>query len=747
MIKIVGSNKTFKMNQKDFVALKEINLKIESCGLYVISGESGSGKTTLLNCIAGIDSFDNTNPSNIIPKGQTSFIFQDYHLVQQLTVEQNAKFALEINGINDEKKTDSLLKELHLADWKDHLPNELSGGQKQRVAIMRALLTDKPVIIADEPTGNLDEENAEEISQILKKISKDKIVIVATHNLLLFEKLADEIFYLKNGIIENHLLLENDRTPKIPNQSSNKEKLKWKHVYMFSLKGYRTHYSKLIMMMLTSLLSFLFALTAINIMFNSVYRIKYNHFKNQELNYIELVGYQGNFQSDRLTSIDDETIDSLISKYSLSEYMLFVDQIEPQILMNDEITDISVSRIYRTDVVPFNSMLNNKQLVDNECAISEDLAKQLIAVTGDQKIDDLIGQDIYINETSLLISNIAFLHPELSGNDSFTIEEKQMLDNYLYSIFVNEYTYRKMSNATQRNIISISLNESTMSMRITDYNNSFFRDLEYGALDLEDDEVVISSDTAALLTTGETSSLIGQPISFEIFRYMYGVQNPVSSDIKTFYIKGIFKNSSEQIPWMFSDYQYEQLSYMYGKNNYHSMALNGFAITSYSPGLLKELDQNQITDYTYGSLSINVTHEYIQSIATILLGFGIILLIISVLIVLSYMNMSILYRKNEIGLLTSLNISMKDISKIFLLEITSILFVISFVTGILELIMLDLFNSILIKQGLISFNYVYYNPLAFIVIIAIPLIFIFIYSIVVMHKLKKNTAVELIRFV
>ena len=219
MIKIVGSNKTFKMNQKDFVALKEINLKIESCGLYVIAGESGSGKTTLLNCIAGIDSFDITNPSNIIPKGQTSFIFQDYHLVQHLTVEQNAKFALEINGINDEKKIDSLLKELHLADWKDHKPNELSGGQKQRVGIARALVTQPEVLLCDEPTSALDPLTRQSIIQCLNDVHQHTQVtlIIITHDMHVVEKLCDRVIVMHEGtFIEDGLVSEVFKNPSHP---------------------------------------------------------------------------------------------------------------------------------------------------------------------------------------------------------------------------------------------------------------------------------------------------------------------------------------------------------------------------------------------------------------------------------------------------------------------------------------------------------------------------------------------------
>ena len=192
------------------LALENINLEINKGEFVSIIGESGSGKSTLLSLLStllkptsGEIFFENTNYKDIkdidnFRKTNIGFIFQFHYLINYLTVKENIKLANE-KASNDEIY--NLLKLLKIENLLDKYPNEISGGQKQRVAIARALINKPKVIIADEPTGNLDSKNSLNVFEILKNLSEEgTTIIVATHDKEL-AKFANKIYEVKDGKI------------------------------------------------------------------------------------------------------------------------------------------------------------------------------------------------------------------------------------------------------------------------------------------------------------------------------------------------------------------------------------------------------------------------------------------------------------------------------------------------------------------------------------------------------------------
>ena len=191
-------------------ALENINLEINKGEFICLVGESGSGKSTLLSIIStllkptkGELFFENLNYKNIkdiddFRKTNIGFIFQFHYLINYLTVKENIKIA-------NEKATDNeiynLLKILRIENLSNKYPNEISGGQRQRVAIARALINKPKVIIADEPTGNLDSKNSLNVFEIFKKLSQEQVtIIVATHDKNLAQ-IANKIYEVKDGKI------------------------------------------------------------------------------------------------------------------------------------------------------------------------------------------------------------------------------------------------------------------------------------------------------------------------------------------------------------------------------------------------------------------------------------------------------------------------------------------------------------------------------------------------------------------
>ncbi len=199
----------------------KINLELKMGEFIAITGESGSGKSTLLNVISGLDSYEegemyinDQETSHYTEKDFEEYrrkyianIFQSFNLINSYTVYQNVELVLLLNGYKKrdvKNKILDIIEQVGLTKFKHTKVSKLSGGQKQRVAIARAMVKDTPIIVADEPTGNLDTESAKEVIEILKKVAKNKLVVVVTHNIEQIEPYATRIIKMHDGrIVEN----------------------------------------------------------------------------------------------------------------------------------------------------------------------------------------------------------------------------------------------------------------------------------------------------------------------------------------------------------------------------------------------------------------------------------------------------------------------------------------------------------------------------------------------------------------
>ena len=226
MLELKNVKKFYHTKAGTVNALDGVSLTFPSSGLIFILGKSGCGKTTLLNVIGGLDGIDegeisiqDKNFSAFSAKEYDSyrntvvgFVFQEYNLLSEYTVEYNIKIAMEMQGVpTDEERIDGLLKEFEIEGLRSRKPSELSGGQRQRVAIARALVKSPHIIMADEPTGALDSATGAQVFDTLKKLSKDKLVIVVSHDNEFAERYADRIIRLVDGkIVEDVTFTEKD---------------------------------------------------------------------------------------------------------------------------------------------------------------------------------------------------------------------------------------------------------------------------------------------------------------------------------------------------------------------------------------------------------------------------------------------------------------------------------------------------------------------------------------------------------
>ena len=208
------------INQKKIIVLKNLNYKFKKGKVYSLVGPSGSGKSTLLNILSLIDrptkgdliidnkkiDFEEINYNDRIRSNNFGIIYQEKNLLNDFTAEENIILAGIANGksLNDSKDlTEKLIKKFKLIKRSKHFPSQLSGGENQRIAIARALVNSPNIIIADEPSGNLDNENAKDFFKLLFKLkSKNRILIYATHNRY-FANLADCRLQLINGRLKS----------------------------------------------------------------------------------------------------------------------------------------------------------------------------------------------------------------------------------------------------------------------------------------------------------------------------------------------------------------------------------------------------------------------------------------------------------------------------------------------------------------------------------------------------------------
>ena len=215
ILKVESLSKTYGSGEARVDALKQVSFSMQRGEFGAVVGVSGSGKSTLLNCIGGLDEADagkvylngrdvfamDENERTIFRRQNIGFIFQSFHLIPELNVEQNIIFPLLLDYRKpDQSRVDEILQVLGLKNRRKHLPGQLSGGQQQRVAIGRALITRPALVLADEPTGNLDSQSSRDVMDLLCRAARhyQQTILMITHNMNLTAS-ADRVFRVSDG--------------------------------------------------------------------------------------------------------------------------------------------------------------------------------------------------------------------------------------------------------------------------------------------------------------------------------------------------------------------------------------------------------------------------------------------------------------------------------------------------------------------------------------------------------------------
>jgi len=210
-------NKTVQVGEQSLAIIKDVSIHVDAGEFVVIMGKSGSGKSTLLGLLAALDYPDSGSVKlgeqtlssldedklAAIRQHEMGFVFQSFHLLPTLTVSENIAFPLDIARRTDNARVDELIDAVGHGHRRDSLPSQLSGGEQQRTAVARALVSRPKIVFADEPTGNLDEQNADQVMQLLLDLRQQtgSALVVVTHDPALAE-MADRVITMHDGVID-----------------------------------------------------------------------------------------------------------------------------------------------------------------------------------------------------------------------------------------------------------------------------------------------------------------------------------------------------------------------------------------------------------------------------------------------------------------------------------------------------------------------------------------------------------------
>ena len=735
MLKLENITKIYEGKNFKQIALNDVTLAFRNNEFVSILGPSGSGKTTLLNIIGGLDKY---TYGNLIIDGvstkkykerdwnnyrskKVGFIFQSYNLINHQTVLSNVLLSLNIAGKPKKesiKLAKKVLKDVGLENYIKKKPKELSGGQMQRVAIARALVTNPDIILCDEPTGALDSQTSIQIMELLKEISKEKLVIMVTHNVTLANKYSDRVIALNDGVITY------DTSPyEVENYSLKKIKNKRKTMNKFtslslSFNNLLTKKSR------TLLTSFAGSIGIIGIALvlslskgtqKYINKIEKNTFSKYPISIMEsYIDYQNMFDKEKesckngsICSINDLT-NNVVNDNKINSISKFSNILKQNYEnINNYTLDINYNYNIDLNIYKDNKMIENSSLYFKEFFNNNSpLLKEYTLIYG--KLPEKYNEIVIVTDENgklpLSLMKSLFLNEDIDLSKTINISYEKIIDSKFklvsetsYYIYENDtWQYIKNNQDKINDILDKSIN-----LKIT------------GILKLNKDAVI------------SESGFIGY--SKKLINYLNDEVN--SSNIK----KSILENKDIN----------PLTNNLYDENMTYEMLLDSISINDKNPikidiypkdykskekieSIIKKYNEENSNDkvyYTdYLKVFLNSITSLIKMITYVLTAFiGVSLIVSSIMIsIITYI--SVLERTKEIGILRSLGASKKDIKNIFKAETI----IIGTISGFIGVGVTLLLNKVIDKviynlMGISHITYLPWNYIFYLILISIVL--------------------------
>ena len=652
MLKLRNISKFVKYGKNTTTILDNINLDFSSQEMTFILGASGSGKTTLLNIIASNLKSDEGdiyfNGERIDPNNQKKinyyrnniigYIYQDYNLIEYLNVYDNIMLGHNDNNYEDLNK---LLNDFNLYDKLYTKVSKLSGGEKQRVAIIRTLLNHPKVILADEPTGALDYENGIKIMDILKKISKDKTVIIVSHDEYLAQKYADRIINIKDGVIKNGLLQITEEDNYI---NYNKKKGNF-NVFKLALKNLFIHKGRTMTTIVANALGFIAMLLVLCLSNNFNKELKKLEQDTVSIFPISIV----NGKTTNLNNKNSNKHD--LDKIYLEDDINYINKIDESYINYLKSIDVSKNIVFSYDLgMPFitdsykeinkhdlKPLPNKKYLEDNYDLIFgktiENNNEVLLKLSNNNEVNKNLLNSFGIDKT-IEYGEIIGKKIRVIDNDSYYIKK----ENYYYP----NYDYKNMYNNSNVELVIVGIikeKEDNIGDSFLYYNNK--------VLDIILDKNQNSQIVLSQLETDK--NVLGIDLDKKNMLNFLGynkIPNKLEIYVNTLNDKELLLSKLDN----------------FNKNN----------------------KDDKIIYQDYMSENIKIVKDFINAITLVLILFSIVSIIISSLMIGILTGIRVLERKKEIGIIRSLGASKKDIKNLFNLE-NIIISIISSIIGLLIL--------------------------------------------------------------
>lgn len=816
MIELKGVTKIYQSKKgSETIALNDVSLQIADKGLVFIVGRSGSGKSTFLNLLGGLDSLTsgqilvgNQNIGDFKKEQYDSyrnsyvgFIFQEFNILEQYNVYENIELALKLQeGEILRSEVNVLLEKLGIGGLGERRVNELSGGQKQRVAIARALIKKPKIILADEPTGNLDKSSSEQIFDILKEISKEQLVVVVSHDKEAALKYGDRMIEIEDGRIIN----DSDPTEILDDTSLElkKSKLPFSYALKMALTSFKNKPFKLVMTIILTAMSLIFMGFTVNCALFDKSRLVSNTMRDND-NYIYKVRY-GYYTYDyydlqpltdkNLADIRKITASKLNRAYRLynnGEDLTFTfGRLEDENGYYDSITlypyfvEIEDSRIL-SDLIGKSPKNSNEIVVHKYFA--EYMMKCGIDTTDGLYFPKSFDEVITSNAKIKLGDNIVIITGIIDDDDSLYKNAKETgrfdsdeLRTYFYNnyaskanyIYVNGFVDSAILGADKSSILShMALRDKNYQNRISDLKalETPINAVTENGLELKDSlekgEVILSVSRLKEKDSNFSKSLDEFLLKNNELSYDDAVLEFSSRYLKENDLVNLFLNTYLREE---SDLGEETMKIVGVSLDNHCYISNSY-VEEYEPvtkeidsvlifdndlkNLRKSFNQMQFYNYTrdidFSGFYYNYTLDHEIDLANVMnsywgltpyiLTVSIIFILFTYLLFSNFISTSISYCKKEIGILRALGASTVDVIKIFGYESLAI-GIISYILSMVGwLISCKLLNKNLFSELFFTLNGIITHPLIPIIML---LFVIFISLFITITSVSKITKVK-----
>ncbi len=762
MLKLKNIKKDYKTG--DFVqhALKGVDLTFRENEFVAVLGPSGSGKTTLLNIIGGLDRYDS---GDLIIDGKSTkkfkdkdwdayrnhaigFVFQSYNLIGHISVLENVEMGMTLSGVSSaerRKKALSLLEKVGLKEHAHKRPNQLSGGQMQRVAIARALANDPKIILADEPTGALDSKTSTQIMDLIKEISKDKLVIMVTHNAELAESYATRIVKMKDGeLLSDSKPYDSDESK--GNLNIKKTAMSFWTALKLSFGNIRTKKGRTILTAFASSIGIIGI--ALILSLSNGFNIEVENFEQDSLSQSPII------ITNQTVQMDEDTLNELRGDNSTVEYpsdkeVYAQNNIADTIIHSNKITsdyidyldklnkdDISgISYVKGTSINIVSKNGNDYSFVQpssSSMMSSTSSFEQLPSSNGDDGIiennydvlagevnEDEVGLVLFVNSRNQISSDIL---KQLGFDEHASFDD---IINKELKVILNDDYYIKVGNnfMVQTDLEKLYDSEDSITVKIT------------AILRGKEDKELIATNTGLYYTEALGKKVISSNDNSEIVK----VQREADYNVLTRQSFDDTMTKDMILGYLGADVVPTAI-YIYPKDFETKDEVTSY-LDKYNEGKAEE-DVIQYTDMAemISTLSGNI----MDAITIVLIAFSSISLVVSSIMIGIITYISVLERTKEIGILRAIGARKKDITRVFNAE-TFIIGIFSGVLGIAIAYLLTIPTNMIIENLSGLANVAKLNPVHALILIIISVTLTIIGGAIPANIASRKDPVEALR--